>query len=162
MDIAHDATFLAMVTADVAGEATEEDRAAIAADPGSWAAVLWRMLDETDEALDRSEALAPDLRRQVQPDLDGEWERIARRLRDVTGADLLTAVADERPAAAPAHPVEPGALGLHATWSGRRVVVWSGGPGVTPLAGEDLGAALAEASGGSVEWEPHPAVPLPD
>ncbi|HET6964906.1 MAG TPA: SNF2-related protein [Acidimicrobiales bacterium] len=75
--------------ADAGGWASEEDRAALAAQPLAWAAALRRLIHETDDSL-RAAASEPEteLRGLILADLTAERERLAAALLRVTGDSI--------------------------------------------------------------------------
>ena len=166
--------------ADAGGWASDEERAALAAQPLVWAAALRRLIHETDDGLRHAVGLSGDLREVVLADLSAERERLAGALLRVCGDTieppaLVTEPVGGRESGASDRPARPDISGgsrpaaeetpsgpplLQASWGEGRVVVWAGGPGVEAGA-DELDELLAKAEGAGIGWEKHASVALP-
>jgi superfamily II DNA or RNA helicase len=173
-----------MVAAEAAHCATSDELQALKADPVTWAAVLRRLIRETDESVDTARRLTGEERDQVLFDLTAERDRLADALGRLTGERPTfgsdEAVVDDEAVDDQADDVErvPGrprpraaddpfrlsplsAPVLQASWAGGQVVLWGGGPGVDPADEEQLEELIREACASAIDWEPGPSVHLP-
>ena len=142
--------FEALVTADASGEASEDERALLAAEPKRWQAALEHLLDDTEDELAKLRRLPGPERLQVVADFEAERDRLAVALARLTGAPLSPEL--ELTAEPPR---------LQATWAAGQLVVWVGGPTGEPVGVDELRAWLAEAEAPAGGWEAHPGVPVP-
>jgi hypothetical protein len=150
--------FEALVAAEATGYAAPGEIAVLEADPASWAMTLRRLLLETDEALQSAAHIPGDERLQVLNDLTDERAHLANALYRVTGEDL-----DQRqPASVEDESAETAPSGLHACWTGGRVVVWGVDEDGQPAGAELLDRLVREAGAGSIGWERQGPVALPD
>jgi superfamily II DNA or RNA helicase len=180
----------AAVVADAGGWASDEETAALTADPLVWVATLRRLIHETDDGIRSASRLTGELRTLVLSDLNDERGRLAEVLARLTGdhIDPTGLVADRpdntangagaagpvppapesragQPASRPAESAEApaGEAGpplLQASWAEGRIIVWAGGPGGESTP-EDLERLLADADATGIAWERHPPVPVP-
>ncbi|HET9691873.1 MAG TPA: SNF2-related protein [Acidimicrobiales bacterium] len=159
----------AAVVAEATGCATAAELAVLEARPLAWLGALRRLLWDTDEALrDLERRLTGDERAQVLADLTAERRALARAIERRTGepvdggvpsAAAPGAAASAAPAAIDSEP--PARPRLQASWADGRLVVWAGGRGASPLAGDELERLVKEADGAGIAWEAHATVPLP-
>jgi hypothetical protein len=170
----------AAVVADAGGWASDVDEAFLASDPLAWTAALRRLIHETDDGLKAASALDGELREMVVSDLHAERERLADALLRVAGDSIdPPAVSNGADSPSGGPPVGPTAdrdgradsqtageapttevARLQASWGEGRVVVWAGGLGAD-AAPDDLDRLLGEAEASGINWERHPAVPIP-
>jgi hypothetical protein len=166
----------AAVIADAGGWASDDDLAALAAEPLAWSVALRRLIHETDDGLRKAAGLSGDLRDMVIADLTTERERLAAALVRVSGevidppamqaprssgvASLASAASAEGAQPKLGDGLEVGPPKLHASWGEGRIIVWAGGPGVEASPG-DLDDLLTKAEGSGIGWERHTSVPLP-
>jgi superfamily II DNA or RNA helicase len=150
--------FEALVAAEASGYAAPNEIAVLEADPADWASTLRRLLIETDEALKSAANITGDERLQVLNDLTDERAHLAEALHRVTGEDV-----DRRQTGGGEEDLtEAAPAGLHACWTGGRVVVWGIGPDGQPAAAEALDHLVREEGAGSIGWERQGPVTLPD
>jgi superfamily II DNA or RNA helicase len=145
-----------------------------------WVRLLERTLDERRRTLE-------DLRRRLQgverdlavADFETDVRRVAQVLADASGRSLdewgdevrstrtHAAEADDHPGpdeidAAEPEDATPGVATLQLSWSPGRLVAWAAGRNAVPDTAEELRERLRSAGTGSVPWEEHRQVKLPD
>ncbi len=139
--------------------ATADDLARRDADPDAWQRMLDRLVDQTEEHLDAVRALRTDEREQVIDDFTDDLARLraigGTSLRVVAVLEPLDGVDGDLVAEVPAE------VRLQASWSAEQVVVWAGGPGMTPASNDELADRLEAIGGPALGWSLHTAVPLP-
>jgi len=157
------------VQAHLDGRESSQDRATLERFRQDWVRVLYRLLDRADRVIE-------DTRRNVRgperfPIID-DFDREAYRIDDVLTELLGPPTEDElepdgarrqkgRPA--PAQPVvEPGTTELQLTWEPRSIIAWAAGHNAPPDGIAGVRARLAALGGGSVPWEDHRPLKLPD
>lgn len=153
-----DDVFDALVEAEIEGNASEDDTAALFAEPRRWRRALFDRLDEADDAVDRAKRIEGPERAQVVMDfesigdeVDAALDRLDRR----EGRELP----EPDDAAAEVEPVQSR---LQASWSPSRVVVWFGGSSDVLGDRAALSEVLAEYGAPSDVWTDHDPVVLPD
>ncbi|HVE45480.1 MAG TPA: DEAD/DEAH box helicase [Acidimicrobiales bacterium] len=168
--------FETLVSAEAGGYASTDELAALEAAPDRWAASLWRLLRETDEALVAAGRITGDERDQVLDDLTNERQSLAGAIRRLTGEDVdapPTPAAVTSPNGQNGHgsgrdrgrvprsrpadeaPVDDGPAAppaLQASWANGRVIVWAGNRAVPPAAEEELVALLDAAGAAAIDW----------
>jgi superfamily II DNA or RNA helicase len=142
------------------GRATPDDLARRDASPDAWQRAVDRLVDETEERLDVVRRLIGDERDQVV----GDFEDDLARLQSIGGVSLRrpslsTADGDEDSDEDVA--VVPAEVRLQASWDDDHIVVWAGGPGVTPATNDELADRLEAIGGPALGWSLHAPVPLP-
>jgi len=140
--------------------------------------VLFRTLDDRRRTLeDLRRRLTGVERELVVADFEDDVRRVAAVLREVTGLPLddwgQEVAAGSLPGAGPgpAAPVEadeeeaeepPGVVQLHLSWTPGRLVAWAAGRNAEPEPADAVLARLRALGAGTVAWEEHRAVKLPD
>ena len=119
----HDVTpaFEAAVWAAVEGRASEEQQALLEAAPGEHRRLVERLIDDTDDALERARTLKGHERTLVVADFESDLALLESTL------DLMTRVETSVAAGLVADP--SGEVRLQASWANGDVVLWAGGPG---------------------------------
>jgi superfamily II DNA or RNA helicase len=155
------------VDAEIDGQATPEQLAALHADPVAWQASLLAMLRDTEDHLASARSLRGEERDLVIADLEAEhrrladaWARITGLTRGTPGDRVARARGrddhDEEP-----HEEEPGVLEIQVSWEPGRVVAWAAGRNVPAADADELAEMLARAGAPSAGWTRHGSVPLP-
>jgi superfamily II DNA or RNA helicase len=166
------------VDAEIDGDATPEQLAALQADPVAWRGALLALLRDAEEHLSSARSLQGEEREQVIADLESEHRRIADAWARHTGQRRTEPgraarskangrdgrgdrgdrsnhdVVDDRD-------VEPGVVEVQVSWEPGRVVAWAAGRNAPPVDGDELAELLAAAGAPSAGWVRHGAVPLP-
>jgi superfamily II DNA or RNA helicase len=162
--------FEEFVHAEIDGYATDEQLAALEADPVTWHTVLKRLLEETEENLKRAKGIRGEERAQVVADLEDEhW-----RLRDAVERiipDALPPEPEPEPEPAPKQKrerqpkaeedIEPGPIQLQLSWEPGRVVAWAAGRRNDARTGKQVMKMLAAAGAPQTGWTDHQRVSLP-
>ena len=153
------------------GRETEQDRAVLERFRDDWVRVLYRFLDRADRVIEetRRTVRGPE-RIPIIEDFDREAYRIDEVLTELLGPpseDELAADGGPRkgkgkPAPAPHEPVEPGVTELQLTWEPGSIIAWAGGKDAPSETIAGVRARLAALGGGSVPWEDHRPLKLPD
>jgi superfamily II DNA or RNA helicase len=176
------------VDAEVDGDATPEQLAALHADPVGWRNSLLALLRDAEEHLERAQSLRGEEREMVIADLESErrrladaWARLTGQRRDDPTARSGRAGRNERDAdradrdAPPsrntraekprveeeARDLEPGVVELQVSWEPGRVVAWAAGRNAPTATADELAEMLAEAGAPPTGWTRHGAVPIP-
>ncbi|WCO65327.1 DEAD/DEAH box helicase [Iamia majanohamensis] len=151
----HDVTpaFEAAVWAAVEGRASEEQQALLEAAPGEHRRLVERLIDDTDDALERARTLKGHERTLVVADFESDLALLESTL------DLMTRVETSVAAGLVADP--PGEVRLQASWSNGDVVLWAGGPGMPPAGNAELSDRIQATGAPANGWAVHPGVRLP-
>jgi superfamily II DNA or RNA helicase len=158
------------VDAEIDGEATPEQLAALEADPVAWNRALLALLRDAEDHLASARSLRGEEREQVIADLESEYRRLADAWARRTGqrrADTITRPArpnrngrdDREPV--DARDLEPGVVEVQVSWEPGRVVAWAAGRNAPPVGGDELVQMLETAGAPHAGWTRHGAVPLP-
>jgi len=156
------------VQAHLDGRETERDRAVLERFRQDWVRVLYRLLDRADRIIDETRRTVRGPERFVIID---DFDREAHRIDDVLTELLGPPSEDElepdgrRPKGrAPVEQpvVEPGTIELQLTWEPGSIIAWAGGHNAPPENAAGVRARLAAVGGGSVPWEDHRPLKLPD
>jgi superfamily II DNA or RNA helicase len=153
----------------------DDDVAVLGAHRAAWIRTLERVLDDRRRTLDQLRRRLAGIERElVLPDFEDDVRRAAAVLRELTGLPLDEwgdeiaggeAVQQQQTPAEPA-PEEPeearGTVALQLSWTPGRVVAWGAGRGAEPESADEVRARLRAAGGGTVTWEEHRPVRLPD
>jgi hypothetical protein len=144
------------------GHATAPQQAAYDADPARTRLALERMLDETSETLAAVRRLPEHERGPVVADFEDQLAL----LEGVLGIERPKPGAAARPAPPVVYEPVEGAdpvdeVRIQASWTGRRLVVWAGGPEVAPATADELTELLRAAGAPGSGWSDHAEVPLP-
>jgi superfamily II DNA or RNA helicase len=156
--VARDATgrsvpFEILVDAEASGEASAPDRAILEANKDLWRTTLERLLDDTEDGLERVRTLTGPERDQVVADFEQERSRLSAALARLTGVPA--------PGSGPkASAALPPVAHLQVSWSAGELVAWVGGPGLAPLPADEVRSWLADA-GANTTWQDHAGVPIP-
>jgi superfamily II DNA or RNA helicase len=137
--------------------ATEQERAALEADPQAWRRTIDRLIGDTEANLASVRGLKGDERERVVADFEDDLAR----LHAARGA--LTNGTDHPAGGSPsdAGPGGGGTIELQASWSAGQVVVWAGGAGAGSTNNDELADLLEAIGGPAVGWSLHPALVLP-
>ncbi len=127
-----------------------------------WARVLLRRLDETDQALeDLRQSLSGAERDLVVADFEEERRRIDEVLTALIGpAEPPSKSPEPKAAEAPETVDLPSRLQL--SWTPGRIIAWAANRGGATESHEQLLARLEEAGAGTVGWESHQRIRLPE
>jgi superfamily II DNA or RNA helicase len=135
------------------GIATTEQRSLLEADAAGWRLALERLIDDTEDRLDRVRDLNGPERDQVVTDFEEDLSRLENAY------ELLLRAPETAAAIVTADP--PGDVRLQASWSAGTVVVWAAGPGTLPASNDEVADRLEAIGGPALGWSAHPAVQLP-
>ncbi len=151
----HDVTpaFEAAVWAAVEGRASEEQRSLLEAAPAEHQRLVERLIDDTDDALERARQLKGHERTLVVADFESDLALLESSL------DLMTRVEASAAAGLVADPA--GEVRLQASWSNGDVVLWAGGPGMPPASNAELSDRIQATGAPANGWTVHPGVRLP-
>jgi len=164
--------FEALASSEAAGCATTAELDTLRAHPGEWHDALRRLLAETEAGLRSAANIAGPERSMVLEDLTGERDALRRALHrlapdryadpdKVTARPERRSADDGRPAAPPQPEPAPTPPALQGSWQNNRIVLWAGSATSPQVGAEDLDRLMAEAGAGSIQWDPHPGIPLP-
>ncbi|HEV7526280.1 MAG TPA: hypothetical protein VGP92_15010, partial [Acidimicrobiia bacterium] len=157
------------VDAEIDGDATAEQLAALQAQPIEWRAALLALLHDSEEHLASARSLRGEEREQVIADLESEHRRIADAWARHTGQRRTEAApragranrnererdnAEERD-------LEPGVVQVQVSWEPGRVVAWAAGRNAPAATADELAKMLAAAGAPSAGWTRHGPVPIP-
>lgn len=146
--------FEAAVWAAAEGRANDTQRALLEAEPERHRRVVERLIDDTDDRLERARQLSGHERTLAVADFEADLAHL-----EATYA-LLTRAATSAAAGLLADPV--GEVRLQASWVNGEVVVWAGGPGVPPADNDELADRLEASGAPRDDWKVHPGVRLPE
>jgi hypothetical protein len=157
------------VQAHLDGRATDHERAVLERFRADWVRVLYRFLDRADRVIEdtRRRVRGPE-RTVIIEDFDREAYRIDEVLTELVGPpteDELEPDAARRQKGRPQPPqppVEPGTTQLQLTWEPGSIIAWAGGKDAPSDTIAGVRARLAAVGGGSVPWEDHRPLKLPD
>ncbi len=152
-----------LAQAHLDGVAQPEEVEILLANERAWVAVLVRMLDDAEQALeDIGQRLRGPERAVVLADFESEVRRIDDLLTELVGPPA-DAPANARPAAPQQPEPEPevGEPTLQLTWIPGHIVAWSAGHRATPESLDALRERLRRAGAGAIGWDPHPGIKLP-
>ena len=160
------ADFDRLVQAHLDGTASGDDVVVLQRFRDDWIRVLWRLLDRADQVIDdaRRNLRGPE-RYLVIDDFDREAFRVDEVLTELLGPpteDELDPRGANRPRTPAPVVAEPGESQLQLSWEPGAVLAWVGGHNapLEPLA--VVRSRLQAAGGGSVPWEEHRPIKLPD
>ncbi len=144
---------------EVAGPGADE---ILGSRSNDWVRVLLRRLDETDQALeDLRQSLSGAERDLVVADFEEERHRIDEVLTALIGpAEPPPKSPEPRAAEAPQTVDLPPRLQL--SWTPGRIIAWAANRGGATESHEQLLARLEEAGAGTVGWETHQRIRLPE
>ncbi|HUG84762.1 MAG TPA: DEAD/DEAH box helicase [Euzebya sp.] len=167
------------------GVASDRDLTLLEANEPEWIIALGHLLKLADADLDRvrSNVHGPE-RPLVLEDFESDRARIAEVLAEISGQDVPGTDGADRDGASPGAPDkqpvtadveddtgerdedeedEPaGVTALQLTWDDGHIVAWAAGNRSAAADTDDLMGRLADSGGGSMPWQPHPGIPLPD
>jgi superfamily II DNA or RNA helicase len=150
----------AAIWAAAEGRATDAEREALAANPAEHQRRLERMVDDATARLESARRRTGVERELAVADLEADLGDLRRALRVLTGVPEPVAAVPDAPE--PSGPTEPAEVRLQASWAAGRVVLWAGGPGVTPASLDDLRRRLdAAGAPAAARREKHGGVSLP-
>jgi hypothetical protein len=159
-----------IVQAHLDGRETAHDRAVLDRFRDDWVRVLYRFLDRADRVIEdtRRTVRGPE-RMAIIEDFDREAYRIDEVLTELVGEptedELQPDGAQRKPkgrAPAPAAPAEPGTTELQLTWEHGSIIAWAAGKDAPSDTVAGVRARLEAVGGGSVPWEDHRPIKLPD
>ncbi|MFP5577265.1 MAG: SNF2-related protein [Acidimicrobiia bacterium] len=160
-----------IVQAHLDGRETPWQRAVLDRFRHDWVRVLYRFLDRADRVIDdtRRNVRGPE-RMAIIEDFDREAYRIDEVLTELLGPpsedelvpDGSPRKAKGRPAPVAVAPVEPGTTELQLTWEPGSIIAWAAGKDAPADDVAGVRARLAAVGGGSVPWEEHRPIKLPD
>ena len=160
-----------IVQAHLDGRETERDRAVLDRFRTDWVRVLYRLLDRADRVIEetRRTVRGPE-RTAIIEDFDREAYRIDEVLTELLGPPSEDELQPDggqrkgkpRPAAAAPTPVEPGTTELQLTWEPGSIIAWAAGKDAPSDSVAGVRARLEAVGGGSVPWEEHRPIKLPD
>lgn len=157
------AAFAQLVQAHLDGTIGAADLELLDAHPKAWTAVLLRLLDSVDIAIDDLEkTLRGRERAMVLADFEAEYRRIDDALTNLIGpptAGSEPAAKGNDDTAAPAPTSSSTQLQL--SWTPGRIVAWAGGHEAPSSSEAELLERLKEAGAGAISWEQHHAVKIP-
>ncbi|MDH4364772.1 MAG: hypothetical protein OEY70_11910, partial [Acidimicrobiia bacterium] len=142
--------------------ARPEEVEILLANERTWVAVVVRLLDDAEQALEEvSQRVRGPERAVVLADFESEVRRIDELLTELVGPPA-DAPQSPRPAAQQPEP-EPavGEPALQLTWTPGHIVAWSAGHRAAPEPLDALREQLRRAGAGAIGWEPHPGIKLP-
>jgi len=156
------------VQAHLDGRETELDRAVLERFRDDWVRVLYRLLDRADRVIEetRRTVRGPE-RLSIIEDFDREAYRIDEVLTELLGPPSEDELEPDgrRPRGRPQPPAEvvpPGTTELQLTWEPGSIIAWAGGHNAPADTAAGVRARLAAVGGGSVPWEEHRPLKLPD
>ncbi|MEM8922755.1 MAG: DEAD/DEAH box helicase [Actinomycetota bacterium] len=153
--------FVDLVQRHVDGVASETEVERLQANKRAWVAALLRLYDDTEVSLDNvNRRLRGAERALVVADFERELQRIDAVLTELVGPPTTTTTTTNNEAAAEAEPT--GTAVLQLSWIPGRIVAWAGGHGAPTDDADALTERLQVAGAGSVGWEQHPPVKLPN
>jgi superfamily II DNA or RNA helicase len=166
-----DAEFEYYVQAEVDGEATPEQIAALEADRVAWRTTLLSLRRDADEHLASARNIRGEERAQVIADLESEQYRLMAAWARHNNQPIpprngtREAARDDRPARGREDREEksnaPATVQLQASWVPGRVVAWAAGGGERHVDSERLAELLAASSAPSAGWTKHEPVSVP-
>ncbi|CAN5356321.1 DEAD/DEAH box helicase [soil metagenome] len=152
------------------GMASEDELDLLEANEDEWLTALTHLLKQVDTSLERvrSTVQGPE-RALVLDDFEDQRVQIAAALAELAGDELPpeviqpVAVAEEIGDDEDDDDEEPaGTVALQLTWDEGNIVAWAAGNKTEAEDLEGLRDRLAACGGGSVPWEDHDGIPLPD
>jgi len=156
------------VQAHLDGRETERDRAVLERFRDDWVRVLYRFLDRADRIIEetRRTVRGPE-RFPIIEDFDREAYRIDEVLTELLGPPTEDELEPDgrRPKGRPPveqPAVEPGTTELQLTWEPGSIIAWAAGHNAPADSAAGVRARLAALGGGSVPWEEHRPLKLPD
>ncbi|HUI47791.1 MAG TPA: DEAD/DEAH box helicase [Acidimicrobiia bacterium] len=161
------------VDAEIDGEATPEQLAALRADPVAWQASLLAQLRDVEDHLASARSLRGEERDLVVADLESEHRRLADAWARITGlhrddpSGRSSGSRDNRSNRQERDDVdtpdlEPGVVELQVSWEPGKVVAWAAGRNAPAADGDELVQMLADAGAPASGWLRHGPVPLPN
>ncbi|HXH56971.1 DEAD/DEAH box helicase [Iamia sp.] len=145
--------FEAAVWAAVEGRASDEQRAMLQAAPDAHLRLVERLIDDTDERLEAARQLKGSERVVVVTDFESDLALLEATF------DLMTRATVSVAAGLVADPA--GEIRLQASWSAGEIVLWAGGPGVSPAGNDELADRIEATGAPALGWSVHPGVRLP-
>jgi len=156
--------FHRLVQDHVDGMASEQTTALLQEHRESWIAALYRIYDDAALALDEvgAQVKGPE-RSMVLSDFEADLKRVDRVLSELLGpSDASKSSSSTSSESDPAGVVGTGTVQLQLSWAPGKVIAWAAGHGAQGESRDDLVLRLQQAGAGTVGWEEHAPVKLPD
>jgi len=145
--------FEAAAWAAVEGRASEQQRTMLAAAPTRHLSVVERLIDDTDDRLERARQIKGPERTRVVGDFESDLGLLESTY------DLMTREEVSLAAGLIADPA--GEIRLQASWTSGDLVLWAGGPGLGPATNDELATRIEATGAPAGGWKVHPGVRLP-
>jgi len=151
-----------LAQAHLDGLATPAQIAALESSPDAWAASLWHLLDEADEALDRArQSIRGPERANVLNDLDDECFRIDEALTALIGAPAEEELTPAPRQSSPAPREKSGVAQLQLSWNDGQLVAWVAGHDARYEHDDVIRELLTATGAGAIEWEERGPLRIP-